>query len=99
MKNPRVKIMEDKLIQVSFLPKGSAYFMYKIPKVTRGIRGKSKGKVDELLIVGVPFSQMEQFCEKNEFIITDRAVYQYNMRNPILFRKDDTFTYVLKEQL
>lgn len=42
--------------------KGGIYFIDRI-LVTRGIRGKNKGKIWELLIIGVPFKDLESFCK------------------------------------
>lgn len=39
------------------------YLLFKI-KVQRGIKGKSKSKVDELLIVGVPWSKVDKVLAK-----------------------------------
>ena len=82
------------LIQVSINPDGSAYFMYSV-KVTRGIRGKTKGKVDEFLIHGIPASALQNFCVKNNLIITNKAVYEDDMgTTPLLVKKTDSWTYV-----
>lgn len=73
-----------KLIQVNLTPFG-AYFLYKI-NVTRGIRGKSKGKVDEIIVVGIHKNKMQQYCIDHNLIITNKAVYMNNdMSKPILF--------------
>lgn len=47
-----------------------AYFIYKV-KVQRGIKGKTKSKVDELLIVGVPFSGLDSYCRKEGVVIVN----------------------------
>ena len=41
------------------------YFIYKIP-VKRGIRGKTKGKVDEIIVYGIPIKKLPQFVQKHE---------------------------------
>ena len=43
---------------------GDYYVGYTV-SVTRGIRGKTKGKVDEVLIIGIPRKEMESFCKKH----------------------------------
>lgn len=43
---------------------GDYYIGYTV-SVTRGIRGKTKGKVDELLIIGLPKAELEGFCNKH----------------------------------
>lgn len=73
-------IME--LVQLG-LQKSGAYFTYKLP-VQRGIRGKSKGKVDELMIIGIPYKNMERYCEQHNYIITNKALYIGDMDNPVL---------------
>lgn len=42
---------------------GDYYVGYKV-KVQRGIRGKTKSKVDEVLIVGIPKKDFKSFCLK-----------------------------------
>lgn len=84
--------MEQKLVQVTIQSNG-VYFAYQLPKVKRGIRGKSKGKVDELLIVGVPIKKVESYCEREGLIITDKRVYVGNLDNPILSRKGNSLVY------
>ena len=48
---------------------GDYYIIFKVPAVPRGLHGKSKSHVDELLIVGVPKSKLDSFLRayyKNE---------------------------------
>ena len=45
------------------------YFIYKVPKVPRGMHGKVKGHVDELLIVGRPWSAANKYLEKYGIVI------------------------------
>ena len=48
---------------------GDYYIIFRLPKVARGMHGKSKGHVDELLIVGVPQKHIDSFLRahyKNE---------------------------------
>lgn len=40
------------------------YLIFRIPKVARGMHGKTKGHVDEVLIVGVPWSKADDFLAK-----------------------------------
>lgn len=87
-----------KLVQVALQSNG-VYFMYKLP-VKRGIRGKTKGKVDELFIVGIPLKKVQNYCLQKKLVISDRAVYENNdMNSPILFRKGNSTTYVERELL
>lgn len=51
-----------KLVQISPNEHG-CYFVYQV-EVQRGIRGKNKGKVKELLIVGVPKNQLNSYCKR-----------------------------------
>ena len=87
----------EKLIQVSFNEKG-VYFMYQIP-VQRGIKGKTKSIVNELLIVGIPHKQVDVYCIKEKIYITNKYVRDAETDDPILFRELDTWTYVEKEKL
>lgn len=41
---------------------GNYYIGYQV-EVSRGIRGKTKGKVDEVIIVGLHKSKLKSFCE------------------------------------
>ena len=50
---------------ISMNANGDFYVGYKV-KVQRGIRGKTKSKVDEVLIVGVPKNDFKDFCLKND---------------------------------
>lgn len=43
----------ENLIAINRNVNGDYYFIYKVPQVTRGMHGKTKGHVDELLIVGI----------------------------------------------
>lgn len=71
--------------------------MYKVPQVKRGIRGKTKGKVDEVLIVGVPFSKVEEYCEDHEIIISSLAVYTRDLEHAILWLNEKGTAYERKE--
>ena len=70
---------KQELIQVSLTNSG-AYFIYSVPNVKRGIRGKTRGHADEVIIHGVPKSKLQEFCIKNEIQITNLAVYQFGSR-------------------
>lgn len=73
--------------------------MHLVPKVSRGMHGKSKGHVDEVLIVGVPNSKLQKWCIDNQIYITNKAVYNADTDEPILFRNGESFVYVEKEKL
>lgn len=60
---------KPKLIKVSVNDKG-AYFIYEVT-VQRGIKGKNKSKVKELLIHGVPLSDLDYACKKEGIRIED----------------------------
>ena len=47
------------------------YCIFRVPNVRRGIRGKTRGKVDELLIVGIPLSKANQYLSKYGIRIED----------------------------
>lgn len=53
--------MKKEIVFVSCNSDGNFYVGYKI-KVQRGIRGKSKSKVDELIIVGIPRDKFNKWC-------------------------------------
>ena len=61
-----MKTKKGNLVDVTINKDGNFYFIYSV-EVQRGIRGKSKGKVNELLIVGVNKKNVESYC-KNEGI-------------------------------
>lgn len=84
--------MDSKLVQVSLNAFGG-YFMYRLHDVPRGIRGKTRAKADEVIIVGIPNKNMQEYCIKENLIITNKGVYLGDMDNMILSRKDDTYTY------
>lgn len=87
-----------KLVQVSINNHG-AYFTYQLP-VQRGIKGKTKSKVNEVLIIGVPTKNIERYCENNNLIITNKAVYINDLDStPLLYRDGETMNYLEKEEL
>ena len=59
--------MRTKTMKIKWISKndnGDFYVGYTV-SVQRGIRGKTKGKVDELLIIGIPKNQFKEFCNKH----------------------------------
>lgn len=85
--------MNSKLVQLSLNDFGG-YFMYRLHEVPRGIRGKTRAKADEVIVVGIPTQHMQKYCLKEHLIITSKAVYYKDMDHQILKRKDDSFTYI-----
>lgn len=71
--------MNIELKQISFT-NGGAYFLYLLPNVTRGMHGKNKSKVNEILIVGVPYKDLQNYCIKDNIVITNKAVYIDNKK-------------------
>ena len=102
--NQEDRIFKNKdLIQVSInynkkKKKLFGYFMYQII-VTRGLRGKNKGKVPEVLIMGIPNSALENYCGANNLIITNKAVYEGDLDHPILWKEEESWTYKRREDL
>lgn len=69
---------EMKLVRVSLKisEKGVAgYFLYRM-LVPRGMRGKTKAKVNEILAVGVPAHSMQRYCNDHHYCISNYYVYQ-----------------------
>lgn len=58
-----------KIIQISRNENGDWYVVYQLPGVQRGIKGKTKSKVDEVLIIGVPKAKFNAWCKKNNLIV------------------------------
>ena len=50
---------------ISWNQNGDYYVIFKVPSVPRGIHGKSKGHVDEVLIVGVPKNKIDMFLRNH----------------------------------
>lgn len=44
---------------------GDYYIIFRLPNVARGMHGKSKGHVNELLIVGVPQDKIDSFLRSH----------------------------------
>ena len=84
---------ELKLVQIS-VDGSHTYIIHKVP-VSRGIRGKSKGKVDELLIIGINTKYLHRFCCKNGIYITNKYVRDAETDEILLEREGDFFNYVL----
>lgn len=59
-----LNVNRDQLTKIAFNKNGSLYAIYKV-NVQRGIKGKNKSKVDEVLIWGIPKSGAEKFLIKN----------------------------------
>lgn len=54
----------NEVIFISTNKDGNFYIGYKI-KVQRGIRGKTKSQVDELLIIGIPRKKFKKYMQDN----------------------------------
>ena len=53
----------ENLIAINRNENGDYYFIFKVPQVARGMHGKTKGHVDELLIVGVPQKKLVSYLQ------------------------------------
>lgn len=62
---------------VSINANGDFYVGY-ITKVLRGIRGKTRKIVDEVLIIGIPKAKMNEFC------IQYGIVVEYNTKTGVV---------------
>ena len=82
-----------KLIQLS-VDGSHTYIMYQVP-VNRGIRGKTRGKVNEVLIIGLNTKHLHRFCVNHDIFITNKYVRDSDTEEIILVRKGDTLTYEL----
>ena len=51
----------ENLLAINRNANGDYYFLYSVPQVKRGIRGKSKAQVDEVLIIGVPKAKLVNY--------------------------------------
>ena len=54
----------ENLICINRNANGDYYFIYSVPQVKRGMHGKNKGHVDEVLIVGIPQSQLVNYLRQ-----------------------------------
>ena len=58
-------VMEDGSILEEVNPQeAGVYCIFRLPNVKRGMHGKTKGHVDELLIVGLPWSKANKWLKK-----------------------------------
>ena len=64
----------ENLLAINRNENGDYYFLYAVPNVKRGIRGKSKGQVNEILIVGVPKANLISYL-RGELGKHDRMMY------------------------
>lgn len=55
---------DGQIIEKITCQKEGIYVMFRIPKVKRGIRGKTRSQVDELMIVGIPWKHANKWLEK-----------------------------------
>lgn len=58
-------------MQLEFISRnkdGNYYVGYKIV-VQRGIKGKTRSKANELIIIGVPKSKFKEFCKEHDIIL------------------------------
>lgn len=53
----------ENLLAINRNQNGDYYFLYSVPQVKRGMHGKTKSKVDEVLIIGVPQSKLVQYLQ------------------------------------
>ena len=58
--------MEIKFISLN--ANGDFYVGY-VTKVLRGIKGKTRKLVDEVLIVGIPQAKMNEFCIQHNLVV------------------------------
>lgn len=64
----------ENLLCINRNQNGDYYFLYLVPKVKRGMHGKTKGHVDEVLIVGIPQSQLINYLRGE---LTEKTCYCY----------------------
>ena len=85
----------EKLIQIN-ISENHAYFIYSL-EVQRGIRGKTKGRVGEVLIFGCNTKHLQDWCVEHNLVITNKAVYSSDdLNHPILVREGEGLNYVIK---
>ena len=53
----------ENLIAINRNANGDYYFIYSVPQVSRGMHGKTKGHVDEVLIVGIPQKDLVNYLQ------------------------------------
>lgn len=61
LENVTAKVKGRILDSINRNQNGDYYIIFKVPKVARGMHGKAKGHVDEVLIVGVPQKLIDDF--------------------------------------
>lgn len=57
----QIKKQECILSAINRNENGDYYIIFELPNVRRGLHGKSKGHVNEVLIVGVPQKKIDSF--------------------------------------
>lgn len=60
-------------MQLEFISRnkdGNYYVGYTIP-VQRGIKGKTRSKVNELIIIGIPKSKFRKFCKETKIYLKE----------------------------
>lgn len=64
--DPAIHCDDGSILEEINASDSGVYFIFRIPNVVRGIHGKSgsKSKVDELIIVGVPWYKAVDFASK-----------------------------------
>ena len=58
-----MSVQEIILEEINRNKNGDYYIIFRLPHVARGMHGKSKGHVDELLIVDVPQDKLDAFLK------------------------------------
>lgn len=62
--DPVIKLDDGTILEEVCPNDCGVYLIFRVPNVQRGIKGKSRSKVDELLIVGIPWSKSEKILSK-----------------------------------
>ena len=62
--DPEIKLDDGTILSEVNPCDSGVYCIFRVPSVPRGMHGKTKGHVDELLIVGLPWSKANKFLEK-----------------------------------
>ena len=71
-----VKVSDIKIEFISRNKDGNWYVGYKT-KVQRGIKGKSRSKVDELLIIGIPDKKFDKWCKEHNIWVQDEEGHRW----------------------
>lgn len=69
-----------------------AYIIFK-EKVARGIKRKNESKADEVLICGIPNSELNEWCIKHKLLVTSHYVRDSETNEILLTRKEDSYVY------